>query len=145
MCVYMCTYACVSTCSKLRRQQQMQILLQLCSAWTGVIVSFIIGGELADYPGACATFAVFTHYFLLVVFMWTLAQAVFLYMALVLVYTEGVKAKFRKAIVVCWSECCHNADFFVSCFNSDGGLSHHLLHMIFRSYCLAASLQHSEF
>ncbi|XP_065193618.1 cadherin EGF LAG seven-pass G-type receptor 2-like [Sycon ciliatum] len=88
---------------KLRRQQQMQILLQLCSAWTGVIVSFIIGGELADYPGACATFAVFTHYFLLVVFMWTLAQAVFLYMALVLVYTEGVKAKFRKAIVVCWS------------------------------------------
>lgn len=82
----------------------MKLLLQLCLGWTGALISFLIGGELADYPRACAAFAVFIHYFLLVVFMWTLVQAVFLYMSLVRVYSEGMKAHFKKAVIVCWSK-----------------------------------------
>ena len=107
----MLTYHCIlpldllSSSRKLRRQQQMKLLMQLSFAWTGALVSFLIGGQLAPFPKACAAFAVFIHYFLLVVFMWTLVQAVFLYISLVKVYAEGTKALFKKAIIGCWSKC----------------------------------------
>ena len=59
----------------------------MCLALLGLFVVFILSGQAEHYPDwLCGLFSALLHYFLLAYFLWTGAEAIFLYLKLVKVF-----------------------------------------------------------
>lgn len=63
-----------------------------------------VAGYTTSVPAMCGFSAALVHYFMLVYFMWTLAEAVFLYIKLVKVLGNNVNRFSLKAGLVSWCE-----------------------------------------
>lgn len=89
----------------MRQSEASQLLLNLSFGLLGLYVIFIVAtqGTKVTEPG-CAVVGFFVHYFLLVVFFAMGAEAVDLFMKLVIVLGPKIEKFTIKTIVVSWSE-----------------------------------------
>lgn len=90
---------------KLRNSEASQLLMNLSFALLGLYVNFILavqGSKLTT--GLCAVVGAHVHYFLLVVFFAMGAEAVDLFMKLVIVLGPKIQKFVLKTILVSWSK-----------------------------------------
>ena len=78
------------------------MLLNLCFAFLGLYISFILALHGTPVPALCAVFSVMLHYFFLVTFFVMASEAINLYMKLVVVMGKGIQRFFIKATLVSW-------------------------------------------
>ena len=94
-----------ATCfRKLRLSDHGQLLLNLCVALLGLYISFIFSIHSSSVPALCAIVSIMLHYFMLVVFMMMAAEAVNLYMKLVIVLGQNISHYVIKITVICWGK-----------------------------------------
>ena len=98
MCVILCSYR------KLCTSDHGQLLLNLCFALIGLYVTFIFAVHSRDVPGLCAVTGAVLQYFFLVTFMVMVAEAINLYMNLVIILGRKINHFALKAIILSWSE-----------------------------------------
>ena len=95
---------------KLRHSDHGQLLLNLCLALLGLYVAFIFSVHSSGVVVLCTIVSVVLHYFMLVVFMVMAAEAVNLYMKLVVVLGHTISHYVFKATIICWGKLMHSAD-----------------------------------
>ena len=95
----------LSTCRKLRTSDMGQLLLNLCFALMGLYITFIIAVHSKGIPGLCAVVGAVLQYFFLVTFMVMAAEAINLYMNLVIVLGRKIQYFVLKATVLSWGKC----------------------------------------
>ena len=101
----------------LRTSQAGQLLLNLSFALLGIYVMFIISLHATKPEPLCAVAGGFLHYFMLVTFLSMAAEAVNLYLKLVIVLgiPEFLKNRYvLKVALIAWSKLLHTASIFVS-------------------------------
>lgn len=96
------TRSCAALSRALRRSQHGQILINACCAILCLYLAFVISGFATNVPALCAISAALVHYFMLTYFMWTAAEAVFLYIQLVKVLGNKIKRFSLKAGLISW-------------------------------------------
>ena len=89
---------------KLRHSDHGQLLLNLCLALLGLYVAFIFSVHSSGVVVLCTIVSVVLHYFMLVVFMVMAAEAIHLYMKLVVVLGRTISHYVFKATIICWSK-----------------------------------------
>ena len=90
---------------KLRTSDHGQLLLNLCFALMGLYITFIFAIHSRDVPGLCAVTGAVLQYFFLVTFMVMAADAINLYMNLVIVLGQKISHFVLKATITSWSKC----------------------------------------
>ena len=93
---------------KLRTSDHGQLLLNLCFALMGLYITFIFAVHSRDVPGLCAVTGAVLQYFFLVTFMVMAAEAINLYMNLVIVLGRKINRFVLKATIVSWSKSSSN-------------------------------------
>ncbi len=78
------------------------MLINLCLALLGLYIVFLVAGRVTSISVLCGIVAALLHYFVLVFFGWTAAEAVNLYMKLVVVLGKGTKYYVFKAALIVW-------------------------------------------
>ena len=79
--------------------------MNLCFALLGLYLTFFLaaqGSKITTF--VCAMVGALLHYFLLVVFFVMAAEAVDLFIKLVIVLGSTIQNYFRKAVIIAWSE-----------------------------------------
>lgn len=66
--------------------------------------AFMLSNYATPVPVLCGTGAAFVHYFMLVYFMWTGVEAVFLFIKLVIVVSSNIRHFALKLGLVAWRE-----------------------------------------
>ena len=89
---------------KLRLSDHGQLLLNLCVALLGLYIFFIFSIHSSSVPALCAIVSIMLHYFMLVVFMVMAAEAVNLYLKLVVVLGHNISHYVIKVTVICWGK-----------------------------------------
>ena len=82
-----------------------KILFNLSASLFGLMCSFLAAGHLdSSEEGLCKVAAIFTHYFLLSSFSWMLVEAIYQYVAYVIIIgVQTYKSRFmRKAMPLAW-------------------------------------------
>ena len=99
----MCTYR------KLRHSTNGKLLINLSISLLGIYIFFVVGGHIRPYGDtyavdiACAISSAILHYFMLVYFGWTAAEALNLYFSLVEVLeARSIRHYTLKAGLVVW-------------------------------------------
>ena len=95
----------LSTCRNLRTSDHGQLLLNLCFALIGLYITFIIAVQSKEVPDFCAVVGAVLQYFFLVTFMIMAAEAIHLYMNLVIVLGSKIRHFVLKATILSWSKC----------------------------------------
>ena len=95
----------LSTCRNLRTSDHGQLLLNLCFALIGLYITFIIAVQSKEVPDFCAVVGAVLQYFFLVTFMVMAAEAILLYMNLVIVLGSKIRHFVLKATILSWSKC----------------------------------------
>ena len=90
------------TFRKLRASEYGQLLLNLCFALLGLYLTFIMAIHSPPVPGLCAAVGALLQYFFLVTFMVMAAEAINLYMKLVVVLGSKIDHYVVKATITCW-------------------------------------------
>ena len=88
----------------LRSKDQGQLLLMLCFALLGLYIVFIVAGYVSKVAQLCVIISGLVQYFMLVTFLAMLAEAINLYMKLVVVLGSQISHYVVKAYIVCWRE-----------------------------------------
>ena len=78
------------------------MLINLSAALLGLYITFLIAGHVTSVPGLCGFFAALLQYFVLVFFGWTAAEAVHLYIKLVIVFGKNIEHYALKASLIVW-------------------------------------------
>ena len=89
---------------KLCTSDYCQLLINLCLALTGLYIAFIFAVHSQSVSGLCALTAAVLQYFFLVTFMVMAAEAINLYMNLVIVLGKKIHRFVLKATILSWSE-----------------------------------------
>lgn len=89
---------------KLRSSDHGQLLLNLCFALMGLYLSFIASLHSRYVESLCLLFATLLQYFFLVTFIIMAAEAINLYMNLVIVLGRKIQHFVLKSAIVSWSE-----------------------------------------
>ena len=95
----------LSPCRNLRTSDHGQLLLNLCFALMGLYITFIIALHSREVPGVCAVVGAVLQYFFLVTFMVMAAEAIHLYMNLVIVLGMKIQYFVLKATILSWGKC----------------------------------------
>ena len=95
----------MSTCRKLCTSDHGQLLLNLCFALMGLYIAFIIAVHSKGIPGLCAVAGAVLQYFFLVTFMVMAAEAIHLYIKLVIVLGSKIQHYILKATILSWGKC----------------------------------------
>ena len=91
---------------KLHNSEASQLLMNLSFALLGLYITFILAVQGSRLTQAvCAVVGAFVHYFLLVVFFAMAAEAVDLFMKLVIVLGPKIQRFVVKTFIVSWSKC----------------------------------------
>ncbi|XP_065673373.1 uncharacterized protein LOC100210872 isoform X2 [Hydra vulgaris] len=88
--------------SQLLKELAAKVLVQLCGAMMIVMLTFMTGFEQVYRPTVCVSVAIILHYFTLVVFMWMLMEALFMYYAFVKVWPPREDGDIFKTAAVAW-------------------------------------------
>ena len=95
---------CTCPDRKLRTSDHGQLLINLCLALTGLYIAFIFAVHSQSVPGLCALTAAVLQYFFLVTFMVMAAEAINLYMNLVIVLGKKIRHFVLKATISSWGK-----------------------------------------
>ena len=89
---------------KLLAEKQNQILINMSISLMCLYVTFLIGGFTVGVPPLCGFMSALLQYFFLVFFSWTVVEAVWLYLKLVVVMgSQSLTSKFvLKAGLSAW-------------------------------------------
>ena len=87
---------------KLRSSVHGQLLINLCVALLGLYITFLLAGQVTSVKGLCGFISALLHYFMLVFFGWTAAEAVNLYIKLVIVLGDTIENFVLKAALIVW-------------------------------------------
>ena len=101
---------------KLRHSDHGQLLLNLCLALLGLYVAFIFSVHSSAVVVLCTIVSVVLHYFMLVVFMVMAAEAVNLYMKLVVVLGHTISHYVFKATIICWGKLMHSTIMYTAVY-----------------------------
>ena len=93
---------CLHWCRRLRSSPHGQLLINLCLALVGLYAMFICAIHSTPIPSLCAVVAALLQYFFLVTFMIMAAEAIDLYMKLVVVLGQGLQNYVLKASLISW-------------------------------------------
>ena len=103
-------------CRKLRTSIHGQVLINLSLSLMGLYIFFLTGAHLTYIPVLCGISSALLHYFMLVFFGWTTAEAVLLYVKLVIIIgTQKIESRFiLKAALGTWRRfsCAWNSSFY---------------------------------
>ena len=109
--VGLCTAAADCLCipslpRNLRNSLHGLIIINICFALLGLYLFFLIAAHVTAVPGLCGLVSALLHYFILVFFAWTAAEAVYLYIKLVKVMgvDKYVRGYMWKAGLPAWSK-----------------------------------------
>ena len=86
------------------------MLVNLCIALLGLYVAFLIStsaeslSATTEGTNACGFFSALLHYFMLAYFFWTAAEALFLFMKLVLVTRADLNTYVYVSMLICWGK-----------------------------------------
>ena len=95
-----------NNCRKLRRTTNGTLLINLSVSLLGVYVFFITGGHIREYGNTdavdivCGFNSALIHYFMLVYFGWTAAEALNLFIRSVVVFVNIGKYTLKAGLVV---------------------------------------------
>lgn len=89
---------------KLRSSEHGLLLMNLCFALIGLYVTFIMAIHSNFDVGFCAFVGALLQYFFLVTFLIMGAEAINLYMKLVIVLGSNIHHFIWKVMIVCWSK-----------------------------------------
>ena len=89
----------------LRRSEHGTVLINMSCALLCLYIVFLMATYSKSVPALCGISAALVHYFMLVYFMWTAAEAVFLFFKLVKVLGSKINRFTLKAGLVSWCEC----------------------------------------
>lgn len=91
-------------CRKLRMSVHGQVLINLSLSLMGLYIFFLTGAHLTYVPVLCGISSALLHYFMLVFFGWTTAEAILLYVKLVIIIgTHKIESRFiLKAALATW-------------------------------------------
>ena len=81
-----------------------QLLLNLCFALMGLYITFIFAVHSRDVPVLCAVIGAVLQYFFLMTFMVMAAEAINLYMNLMIVLGRKINSFVVRATILSWSE-----------------------------------------
>lgn len=90
----------------LRNSIHGQIILNICTALFGLYVFFLVAAHVTSVTVLCGFVSALLHYFILVFFAWTAAEAIYLYIKLVKVMgVDKYETGFTwKAGLLAWSK-----------------------------------------
>ena len=91
----------------LRSSDHGQVMINMSCALLCLYVVFVMSANATPVPALCGTSAALVHYFMLVYFMWTAAEAVFLYIKLVRIWDKRIRRFTLKAGLVAWRKYMH--------------------------------------
>ena len=101
---------------KLRSSDHGQLLLNLCFALLGLYLSFIVALHSKDTNGFCSFSGAILQYFFLVTIIVMAAEAINLYIKLVIVLGHKIDHFVLKATVVSWSKSLLQYTTSILCF-----------------------------
>ena len=101
-------------CRPLRSSDHGQVMINMSCALLCLYVVFVMSANATPVPALCGTSAALVHYFMLVYFMWTAVEAVFLYIKLGRILGKKKRRFTLKAGLVAWRKYMHN---FLLCDN----------------------------
>ena len=90
---------------KLRKAEANQLLVNLCFALLGLYLTFFLaaqGSKITTF--VCAVVGALLHYFLLVVFFVMAAEAIDLFIKLVIVLGSTIQHYLKKAVIIAWGK-----------------------------------------
>ena len=99
---FKCNGCFIGCIRKLRSSEHGQLLLNLCFALLGLYLTFIMSIHSPPVPGLCAAVGALLQYFFLVTFMVMVAEAINLYIKLVVVLGTTIHQYVLKATITCW-------------------------------------------
>ena len=124
---------CIIPIRKLRTSIHGQILINLSISLVGLYIFFLTGAYLTSIPVLCGISSALLHYFMLVFFGWTVAEAILLYVKLVVIWgTQRIESKFvLKAALATW---CKSVSWYIQHVSS---FRHPAIYKVlgFISYC----------
>ena len=89
---------------KLRAREVSKFHIQLCLSSIFLLIVFVAGIDRVSVRAGCITAGVLAHYFALVAWMWTGAEALLMFQKLVIVFTD-ITWKYLTAVsILCWSK-----------------------------------------
>ena len=104
ICNFFLCHICFFYYRKLRTSENGQLLINLCLALIGLYVTFIFAIHSTPVIGLCAFVAAALQYFFLVSFMIMAAEAISLYMKLVVVLGRNIPHFVMKATLISWGK-----------------------------------------
>lgn len=90
-------------CRKLRSSEPSQLLILLCFGYLGIYIMFIISFYATVTPALCVLSGAILHYFMLATFILMAAEAINLFLKLVIVFST-VEFYVAKAAIIAWSK-----------------------------------------
>ena len=95
----------IALCRKLRTSVAGQLVINLCISFLGIYISFILAFFSPKVDGLCVFAGILVHYFLLATFFIMAAEAVNLYILLVVVIGTKIERYALKSMLIAWSKC----------------------------------------
>ena len=89
---------------QLRESENGQLIVGLCFALLGLYITFIISAHSTTVPDLCVMASALLQYFFLAAFLIMAAEAINLYMKLVIVLGSGFQHYTLKAMIVSWGK-----------------------------------------
>ncbi len=88
-------------CRKLRSSEPSQLLILLCFGYLGIYVMYIVAFYSTAVPALCVVSGALLHYFMLATFIIMAAEAINLFVKLVIVFSKIEKCV-TKAAITAW-------------------------------------------
>ena len=94
----------LSLCRPFRQKDVTKFHVQLALSMIFMLIVFIVGIEQTDDKTGCIVVGVLLHYFILVIWMWTAAEALLMFQKLVIVFTNVTWKYVIIISIICWSK-----------------------------------------
>ena len=93
-----------SFCRPFRQKDVTKFHVQLALSMLFMLIIFIVGVERTENKAGCIVVGVLLHYFILVLWMWTAAEALLMFQKLVIVFTNVTWKYVIFVSIVCWGK-----------------------------------------
>ena len=97
----------------LRRSEHGRVLINMSFALLCLYITFFIAATTQSIPALCGISAALVHYFMLVYFMWTATEAVFLYIKLVKILGRKINHFCFKFGLISWCKCYYQNRIYI--------------------------------
>ena len=93
---------CACIIRKLRQRDVAKFHVQLAVSMLLMLIVFVAGIGRTENRAGCITVGVLLHYLILVTWMWMAAEAVLLFIKLVVIFKQITKFELLFISIICW-------------------------------------------